>query len=254
MNPLRSLPGTRQQAGVSLVSLMIGLLLGLMSVLAAVSLFRTQTQQARTSQSMAKTLEAQTLSLQVAELEIQRAGFGLEDSDGHVAGTPNIDFVLLSASRPGSTQGSSAQSLSGTRQTISATVSSGNAVLWRWRNPENGAYLCAGLIGYDGGLQALTDTACTQSSDLASQAWPSTALRSIAANTTRLSVDFKVQSGDCSPYGHSSASASLFVTLTVTPDVTATDSPWNSTDSSQRENNRTTLEASSNFCLTGIRS
>ncbi len=255
MKRTQVLASSAKQGGVSLVSLMLGLLLGLMSVLAAVSLFRLQAQQSVTTQRVSTTLEAQTIGLQVAELSVQQAGFGLEDSDSQPSGQANSDFMLLSgASLPSSA--SSAISLAGASLQLitDATAVSGNAVLWRWRDPNSGNFLCAGMIGSNNGFYLLGDTACSANSNLQSQSWPAASKRAIVSPSDMpLGFVFSAQRGSCSPYSQSAAAAALLLELRIQPDTSNAVSPWYASDKAGQDALLNNLSARSNLCLPGIR-
>ena len=233
---------------------MVGLLLGLMSVLAAVSLFRLQAQQSVITQSISSTLEAQSIGLQVAELSVQQAGFGIEDIDNKPSGTANAHFMLLSGVSL-LTSASSAVSFAGaTLQTINETTPvSGKAVLWQWRDPNSGNLLCAGMIGTNNGFYLLADTAC--SGNLQSQSWPAANRRAIVSPSDMpLTFTFTAQRGSCSPYSQGATAAALLLALRIEPDTANPDSPWYSADTTQQNALRNNLSVRSNFCLPGIRS
>ena len=221
------------QRGATLISTMIGLLLGLFAVLSVMLLYKTQVSQAVTTRANTS-LDGQVASaLMVTQLEVQRAGFGLEaassclDITGPPAvqvagpsGTANIDVVLLSGATLINAK------LAGTALTIppasasaSASAVSGNAVIWRSVNAA-AVSQCAGLIAVGGGLKLLPTVACADATAWASRTWTETSVQDVDSAGTlskaRKAMTFSAgMMTSCAPFGRSTAAPGLELTTTA---------------------------------------
>ena len=219
------------QRGATLISTMIGLLLGLFAVLSVMLLYKTQVSQAVTTRANTS-LDGQVASaLMVTQLEVQRAGFGLEaassclDITGPPAvqvagpsGTANIDVVLLSGATLINAK------LAGTALTIppasaSASAVSGNAVIWRSVNAA-AVSQCAGLIAVGGGLKLLPTVACADATAWASRTWTETSVQDVVSAGTlskpRKAMTFSARMvTSCAPFGRSTAAPGLELTTTA---------------------------------------
>lgn len=213
------------QRGATLISTMIGLLLGLFAVLSVMTLYKTQvnqTLQTRTNTSIDGQVAA---ALMTTQLEVQRAGFGVEvvaavspavtlDSCLGVKtagpnGRANTDVVLLSgATLTGST-------LAGTAQTIGTTAVTGNAVVWRSVD-ASAASTCSGFIAVGGGLKLLPSVACTNATTWASRTWAG-AQDVVLPDTLSAgkAMAFSAKMASCTPYGRGTSSTVLQLTTSV---------------------------------------
>ena len=242
---------TSRQRGFSLVSILVGLLLGLFSVLAALSLYRIQAQQASVTQLAARTMESQTISLQMVELEIHNAGFGIENA------TAANHFAILSEAVVQSTE--TGVKPSGDVNVIPSTTTpaDGNAVIWRWQaNPANAATIrCAALIAdpETQELLYLESTACQLGTSLTQFNWPASARRVIVPSQSSLVVTFQARMANCSPYGAGMPAAGLLLSISARPDTTADNSPWNA-ERNANAIGADNLQISNEFCLNGIAS
>lgn len=145
--PLHRRP--RAAAGVSLVSLLVGLVMGLLAVLAAMALYRGTLRQVYSAGGLVPNAQQDgqlASGLLSAQIALQSAGFGLVDA---VSGTHLLllrDASLASDGR-----------LGGTLLTLGASVSAGSTLLWT-SNPalssSSDAYVCQGLHA-DPGTRAL---------------------------------------------------------------------------------------------------
>ena len=213
------------QRGATLISTMIGLLLGLFAVLSVMTLYKTQvnqTFQTRTNTSIDGQVAA---ALMTTQLEVQRAGFGVEvvaavspavtpnsclgTATAGPNGTANTDVVLLSgATLTGNT-------LAGTAQTISATAVTGNAVVWRSVD-ASAASTCSGFIAVGGGLKLLPSVACTNATTWASGTWAG-AQDVVVPGTLSAgkAMAFSAKMASCTPFGRGTSSSVLELTTSV---------------------------------------
>ncbi|MFY7863820.1 PilW family protein [Roseateles sp.] len=131
-----------RQAGLSLISLMVGMVISLMAVLGALALYRSTTQTVFGDGGLVRSsmqdgqLASGLLSAQIA---LQGAGFGL------AAPSSGTHFLLLT----NALLNPDALTLSGTPVSITAAAKTGNAVVWI-SNPNVAAnsadYRCSGLV------------------------------------------------------------------------------------------------------------
>lgn len=145
-----------QQSGVSLISMLVGLLVSMIAVLGIMALFNTTLHSnARSSQDARLTGERATGML-IAHMELQGAGFGIPNA------APGTHLRLLSdATLAWSNDGSTAK-LSGTAQDISSGERSGNALVWSLAEDLSTRH-CVGLYApstADRGLYLLRSQTC----------------------------------------------------------------------------------------------
>ncbi|MDC8773098.1 PilW family protein [Roseateles albus] len=199
MKPHARHPG-RSQAGLSLVSLMVGMAISMFAVLGALALYRSTTQTVFGGGGLVRNslqdgqLASGLLSAQIA---LQGAGYGISSP---VTGTHLL--LLSNASLNPNTL-----ILSGTVVAVGAAASSGNALVWI-ANPGLSAssadYRCLGLVS-DPSTKALymiqSSGAC---SPLTTQWSTITWLRRtlVDANVQAQAVTMSVQNAsNCWPYG-----------------------------------------------------
>lgn len=207
------LPTLRHQRGMTLVSLMVGLLLGLLSTVAAMTLFRTVVQN---SVSAGTDLAQDTMvssALLRAQLEVHNAGYGFEPADAH-------DRLRLyaSASLNGST-------VSGSPVAIDPVQKSGNALLWQWFDPDAsaseeeesgaGVFRCAGLIATSGGLRLLENGDCPDFASPTSISWSTTTLIPDGRLDENGGVQFAARDDLCSPYGKDQNGRGVLLTMSA---------------------------------------
>jgi Tfp pilus assembly protein PilX len=141
-----------QQNGISLISLMIGLLVSLLAVMGMMALYRTVMHTTTESAAYARLSGDRSAALLAAHSYLQEAGFGVEDA---ALGT---DLGLCTP----------AESAGVLRGGSCAADGRGNLLLWR---VTDGAMRCAGLhVTSDGGLVYLQPQTCT---GLSAAGWPS---------------------------------------------------------------------------------
>lgn len=215
------------QRGATLISTMIGLLLGLFAVLSVMTLYKTQvnqTFQTRTNTSIDGQVAA---ALMTTQLEVQRAGFGVEvvaavspavtpnsclgTATAGPNGTANTDVVLLSgATLTGNT-------LAGTAQTIGMTAVTGNAVVWHSVD-ASAASTCSGLIAVGGGLKLLPSVTCTDATTWASWTWTAASVQDVVVPGTLSAgkaMAFSAKMASCTPFGRGTLSSVLELTTSV---------------------------------------
>lgn len=144
--------GAARQRGISLISLMIGLLVSLLAVLGMMALYRTVMHTTTESAAYARLSGDRSAALLAAHGYLQEAGFGIEDA------APGTDVGICAASTPGGQLRGGSCAASGT----------GAVLLWR---VDDGALRCAGLhVTAAGGLEYLPPQAC--GGGLSGAAWP----------------------------------------------------------------------------------
>ena len=216
----------KAQTGVTLISTLVGLLLGLFAALSIMSIFKTQAKaviQHRTTSA----LDGQVATaLLVTELEMQRAGWGVEAAAGSSclnaaagpSGTANTDFVVV-AGVTADNDFSAVNWADGTAQAIGASGTAavnGNAVFWRWVNDAN-VSTCSGLLSISGGLYQLTDKACGDATDW-DGTWSLDNLTPLVHRNTLnadQAVSFAVRRTTCTPYGRMTAGNGVQVTVSA---------------------------------------
>ena len=216
----------RAQTGVTLISTLVGLLLGLFAALSIMSIFKTQAK-AVIQHRMSSSLDGQVATaLLVTELEMQRAGWGVEAAAGSSclnaaagpSGTANTDFVVV-AGVTADDDFSAINWADGTVKAIGASGTAavnGNAVFWRWINDAN-VSTCSGLVSVSGGLYRLADKACGDAADW-DTTWDLDDLTPLVHRSTLdagQAIGFAVQRIACTPYGRMTASNGLRVTVSA---------------------------------------
>src|SRR5690554_1328856 len=216
----------RRQRGISLISTMIGLLIGMLGVVTMTAIYVTQsTQTERTRQSSA--LDGQSaLGIVVAQLELQRAGFGVASdtnscfgpSDPGPSGTANEDFVLIrdaAFDTGGFTAGSAVDvpAPGGTEDEEPDLAVDGNAVAWHWVDAD-GDSQCAALVGDGERLLLLSDTDCATATDWDSLNWGDDEIAVVMVNGAPTFSAYRSATG-CSPFGRLPQGSGLYVSIRV---------------------------------------
>lgn len=188
----------KAQRGVSLVSLMVGMVIAMFAVIAALSLYRNAVRSVFAEGGLvpSATQEGQLASgLLTAQIALQDAGFG-------VAGAANGThlFLLSNGSLTGQTLGGTVVGLNSTRQ-------SGNALVWITNPNQSGdpaAYVCQALLS-DSTTRALyllqSDGNCHPLAARWNQvAWTRTTLVEPAVMASAVSLSARSDS-NCWPFG-----------------------------------------------------
>lgn len=148
----------RRQKGVSLLSLMIGLLISMIAILGMMSLFSTAVKNTTQSSRDARITGERTSGLLVASMHLQSAGYG-------VTNTNRADHLLLLSSATFSNKRISGTTIGGD--------GTGNALVWM--NNPGAQNQCTGLYAPAGadekGLYELTAKNCTSITDAIGSDW-----------------------------------------------------------------------------------
>lgn len=192
---------TFHQEGVSLVGLMVGLVISMITILAMLTVYKTTLRSASETGRGAATDGQRLSALFAAQTLLQEAGYGVASA---AFGT---DLVVIA----GASLDSSSNQLSGS--VVGGLPASGNAIIWGTKTAT--AYMCNGLYApASGGLTRLPAIACTN----ASASW-----NSVVWTQTKLVDDNKIarafmisvtQATGCKTFGIG-GSGSLLVRLTT---------------------------------------
>ena len=174
-------PSTRQR-GTTLISLMIGLAISMIVVLATMMLFQRTSRVTGEARRDAQADAQRSAAFLAANMALQEAGYGI-----NAAQTGTHLVVLRGAQLTGT-------ALTGTPVAVGAT--DGTAVVWA--ENTTGTTRCSGLLASNGnepaGLRKLGPATCTDASNFAAVAWSSQAL-------SKTPVTFKWEAASCSSFG-----------------------------------------------------
>ncbi|WP_373511003.1 PilW family protein [Thiocapsa sp.] len=210
----------KHQRGLTLISLMVGLTLSLLTVGAMMAMYRITVGVAADAGRTARFNGEISNALFVAKTKLQAAGFGIDDPAYQTDFFVLRDAVLASGS------------LSGTAVAVNTE---GNAVVWAWVDDE-GDRQCELLLapgsGFD--LVYVSRRACSSAANWASIAWGTTPDRLMDdfqhdndALNLNASIHFEVvEDADerCRPFGLADlgeGSGALTVHMTITDDLNA---------------------------------
>ena len=234
----------RHQLGVSLISTMVGLLMGMVAIVGVMSVYKVLIYRGGDIRMAAKQEAQVQASMMTVQMDILSAGYGVEADTNSCLGvgkpgpsaSANKDLILIAnASLPDSDHGNDegggdkhgrSHSLGNhaTHQTIGNSAVAGNALVWHTK--IGGVERCAGLIATDGGLFKLTSrTNCSDATDWDQLAWTTESL--IAKNTLKekttsagAAVDDAVsinvrKVASCSPFGSIPVTSAVAVVLSM---------------------------------------
>ena len=176
-------PSTRQR-GTTLISLMIGLAISMIVVLATMMLFQRTSRVTGEARRDAQADAQRSAAFLAANMALQEAGYGI-----NAAQTGTHLVVLTDAQLTGT-------ALTGTP---AAADANGTAVVWK-ENAMGGTDTtrCSGLLASNGnepaGLRKLGPATCTDASNFAAVEWSSQAL-------SKTPVTFKWEAASCSSFG-----------------------------------------------------
>ncbi len=194
----------RLQIGVTLISLLIGMLISIFSVLSILALYKNLVTVSISASSDASHDGQVATALVTAQLELQNAGYGIANADGLHLNT------------------------------------NANGTEIRWRYYDNGAYQCRLIreIVIDANTRKLeffeADKNCDATSELSSVAWKSLSVLTRISRTEAIPEQiftFSVATTKCSPYGVGATDKHLVVSMSAigsadfhntTSDITAT--------------------------------
>lgn len=230
-----SKPGSFHQTGVSLISLMVGMVISLIAVLGALALYRSTTQSLYGDGGLVRNsiqdgqLATGLLSAQIA---LQGAGYG-------IAGPSSGSHLLLISSAVLNT---STGRLDGSVVNLSGAAQSGNAIVWV-QNPNlsanSSAYTCTALLS-DSGIKAFyllqSSTNCHPlASNWKTISWTSRALVEGQVMSKAIALSAR-NASNCWPYGAvpeaisklTAPAASVSVTLNYSSSVSGSSNTYTS--------------------------
>lgn len=195
-------PAPLRQRGITLISLMTGLAISMVLVLATLMLFQRMVRATTAARIDAQADAQRTAAFLSAGIAAQEAGYGI---DAAQAGTHLV--VLTSAALADS-------ALSGTPASLGAT---GNAVVWA--ENATGARRCSALLAPSGsgqgGLRKLGPVPCADAAAFSALAW--TALPLSDAPAAPVTITWRAAA--CTPFGIAAGTgAPEKVLLTLTAD------------------------------------
>lgn len=202
-------PAPLRQRGITLISLMTGLVISMVLVLATLMLFQRMVRASTAARMDAQADAQRSAAFLSAGIAAQEAGYGI---DAAQAGTHLV--VLTNAALDGST-------LSGTSASLGAT---GNAVVWA--ENATGARRCSALLAPSpsdkGGLRKLGPVTCANAAAFSTLEW-TTALPLLDAPTTPVAdpptaplVAITWREAACTPFGIAAGTGAPKVLLTLT--------------------------------------
>jgi Tfp pilus assembly protein PilV len=204
----------RLQAGVTLISLMVGLLISLVAVLGLMSIYHNSLQ-VTTSATKSALNDSQLAGLLLrSAAAVQDAGYGISSA---AFGTQAVAIsgAALSAGGSAVTDATATSStiasatLSGTSAAVGTSV---NAVVWATLTGANTQ--CAGFYApTTGGLTYLEPVNCTDATQFATLSWTSKPIASPPVANSAHPITFTFAQQTCSPYGITNTTASYSLTL-----------------------------------------
>jgi len=172
----------RRQRGATLISLMIGLLISLFGVLAMLSLYRNVVRNAAVATQDANLDGQLAAGLLRAQVELQGAGFGIDD-----AGSSDLQLATTDLD------------------------DSDQALLWRLQ--DSSGYRCLGLLDRPlqdtqtsqtyRALTLISADSCSASASLATLTWEALADLVEFRGQSAAQVSFSIESTTCWPFGSS---------------------------------------------------
>lgn len=198
---------SRAQRGFTLISLMVGTVISLLSILAMLSLYKNLVYSSVTSIQSASQDGQVAAALLTAQRELMNGGFWSGSATARATSDIDNNFVLLS----GATLSNGTLTGTATAQTNFPTLTSaapngttGNAIVWSYQTSSTATASCAGLLVGNGALLSISGGSnCTQASQWGSATWTSTTLITAGQGSTPFSVGFAT----CWPYGRSTDTA-----------------------------------------------
>lgn len=201
-----------RERGFSLVSMMVGLTLSLISIVALMMAYKGLGQGSLRMVANTK-WESQGAALSVALPRlIQQAGWGAGAAvTPRPGGAANTDVVLLGTSTLTGT------TLTGTASVINATAQAGSALVWS--TAVTGSVQCWALVASGGGVALLGPTACTAASGWSGLTWTQRVELAPADSFTPRSglpaFEIQASTGTCWPYGGNGTTGQPAVVVTL---------------------------------------
>jgi len=203
------------ERGYTLISMLVGLLIGVITVGGMLMLYKSLVVVARDVKTQAVQDGEVVASVLGAQVELQEAGFG-------VSATAGQDLIVIAGATL-QTDKSGKGKLAGTAATSYATAVRGNAVVWGYNPtgnsaaPDPAAYRCSGLLlvadpehapDVPGAqLFALQPVACDNAQSWNQLSWQSRALTS--PESMQDTGQFEALASSCWPYAHSDAASAM---------------------------------------------
>jgi type II secretory pathway component PulJ len=181
----------KRQAGFSLVSMLIGMVLCMVTTVGVLAAYKGIVNNAQSSLLVSKSSNLNATVALVASRLLQQAGWGMGVASTPPGGRTNTDIVLLSAAALAN------GTLTGSTQSIGATSVSGNAVVWD--SAISGTVQCSALIQSAGALSRLGPVSCASAAQWGSLNWGSA--QSIAPSGSYATAALQAQTTTCWPYG-----------------------------------------------------
>lgn len=204
------------QRGYTLISMLVGLLIGVITVGGMLMLYKSLVVVAREVKAQAVQDGEVVSSVLGAQVGLQEAGFGLGASTGK-------DLIVIADAKLDFDATSGKSKLSGTAASSYDSAVRGNAVVWGYNptggnaKPDAAAYRCSGLVlvvdpnapaGTPGArLYALQPIACDSAAAWNQLSWQPSALTS--PDSMQASGLFEVLASTCWPYAHTDAAKSI---------------------------------------------
>lgn len=193
-------PSFARQRGVSLISLMIGLVISMIVVVGALALFQNTAKRTATARQDVLSDAQRTSSFLSAGLSLQDAGFGITTP---TAGTHLV--WLRNATISGTT-------LSGTAISAGTALTAGVPYALIWAENITGTVRCSGILApLTGGLRKLGPVNCTNAAAWSSLAWTN----SLLSDTPATPVTIRLETVNCQPFGITTNEGTLRVTFSA---------------------------------------
>ena len=175
----------RNISGVTLISLMIGLVLSSIVTLSALTLYKTVLVNSTNSKILARQDTEAVLVLSSVPGIISKAGYGIRDQvTGEANGKANTDLLLVKDARLASTSNGN-YSVSGQMvavtsinplQATPSVIPTGNALFWSWLPSQSTVNKCAGLISTSDGVFLLNSQDCMNATSWNQLSWSTKAI------------------------------------------------------------------------------
>lgn len=195
----------KKQEGFTLISLLVGLSISLIIIVALMSLYRTVVQASNASITRANTNGSLNNSILIAQNMLQQAGYGIVYSNQ--ATITNNVIILRNATFNSATLSGQAVKVPSSQ---GANSVSGNAVIWGWIEPSTSTYYCQGLIFYNNTLYQLNASSCTSANNWANTTW---AYNVLVLNGLASTSNFVAAYNTCSNYGSNYVASTPIITI-----------------------------------------
>lgn len=185
------------QRGVSLLSLLIGLVISMIAVLGVTSLFRTVIKNNTEASQNARVTAERAAAMLIADMHLADAGFGLE-------GSLSVNLLLLQGAQ---IDGEADGSVKVTGTEVTSVSGEGNALIWRFVDseltsdgPDLDSKACAGLYASGDGISYLSRSSECKNFDVASFEESGWKLEPLVEGGPEFSIEIK-RDADCSSFG-----------------------------------------------------